>query len=80
MRWTVEPDVSKLDLPPVVGIDGDKSTAFVTRQAKCKETIEIDASESFSPTGAKLAFKWFQYKEIGSTLPLVSPTLDPPSY
>lgn len=64
--------MSKLELPPVVVVDGDRSTDFVTRKVKCSETIELDASDSASPSGAKLSFSWFQYKEIGSTLPVVS--------
>jgi hypothetical protein len=75
MRWTVEEDLSKLELPPVVVVDGDRSTDFVTRKVRCNETIELDASESVSPSGARLSFTWFQYKEIGSTLPVVSDLL-----
>ena len=53
-------------------IDGDDSTAFVIRRCQVSDTIGIDASATFSPDDAKLHYRWFQYKEIGSVLPIVS--------
>ena len=54
-------------------MDADKSAAFIERQAKVSETLEFDASASFSPQGGKLLFRWYQYKEVGSVYPIVSP-------
>lgn len=78
MKWTVA-DIGDLDLPPVVVVDGDQGGPdFVVRKVRCEETIEIDASGSYLPRYGKkrddgdLIFKWYQYKEIGSTLPFVS--------
>ena len=70
-RWTVEEDESKLELPPVVIVDGDDESTFIEREAKVSETLEFDASASYSPPGGQLRFKWYQYKEIGSVFPFV---------
>lgn len=59
-------------MPPVVIIDGDETTAFLGRQCVVSDTIEIDATATHSPDGAKLSYRWYQYKEIGSVLPIVS--------
>jgi len=70
-RWTVG-DRAEIQRPPVVIIDGDKTTAFVVRRCKVSDTIEIDATATYSPEGAQLLYRWYQYKEIGSVLPIVS--------
>lgn len=69
--WTID-DLDAIERPPVVDIDGDTSSKFVEKRCKVGETVNFDASQSYSPHGAKLSFKWYQYKEIGSVLPVVS--------
>lgn len=70
-RWTLD-DTDSIERPPIIIVDGDDSLIFIERQCKVSEILEFDASQSSSPHGAKLSFKWFQYKEIGSVLPIVS--------
>jgi hypothetical protein len=72
MRWTMEEDESKLQKPPVVVVNGDDSIKFITKQCSVGDTLEFDASGSYSPNGAKLTYKWFQYKEIDSYIGPVS--------
>lgn len=70
-RWTVEEDLSKLWSPPIVVVAGDYSQDFIYRKVKPSEIVEFDASASYSPNGGELTFKWFQYKEIDSVMPIV---------
>jgi len=70
-RWTIEESQSKLQLPPKVIVDGDETQAFVHRIVKPSEILEIDASASYAPDGSELSFRWFQYKEVDSVMPIV---------
>ena len=70
-RWTIEEDQSKLQLPPKIIIDGDDTQEFIYRKVKASETLKFDASSSHSPDGEELQFKWFQYKEVDSVMPIV---------
>jgi hypothetical protein len=70
-RWTIEESQSKLQLPPKVIVDGDGTQGFVHRIVKPSEILEVDASVSYAPDGSDLSFKWFQYKEVDSVMPIV---------
>jgi hypothetical protein len=70
-RWTIEESQSKLQLPPKVIVDGDGTQAFVHRIVKPSEILEVDASASYAPDGSELSFRWFQYKEVDSVMPMV---------
>ncbi len=67
-RWTL----GKGDKPPVVDVDGDSSSAFIKLTCKAGGDIKLDASQSRSPQEVGLSYKWFQYREVEDTQPVVS--------
>lgn len=64
--------MDQIQKSPEVILNGDDSTAFLIRQCKVSETIELDATATHSLNGEKLSFRWHQNKEIGSVLFIVS--------
>lgn len=75
IRWTLGDAIEK---PPVIVVNGVQGIQPITIPAKVSETIEIDASESFSSHGAKLSYKWMQYNEPNAYTPGVSLSMTRP--
>jgi hypothetical protein len=66
MDWCVQP-FEKANHAPVAAIDGDRTAAVLTREARAGDSLALSAARSSDPdTGQALRFKWWVYAEAGS--------------
>jgi len=62
MDWCVK-DFNNCNHAPVAVVNGSKDKKLLAINVKKKETITLDASQSFDPDKHKLSFEWLIYPE-----------------
>ena len=67
MQWTLPANISKANHHPIVSVNGSASLAPLNITAMAGSTITFNAGATSDPDGDSLSFKWFQYREPGST-------------
>ncbi|PYH45979.1 DUF1593-domain-containing protein [Aspergillus saccharolyticus JOP 1030-1] len=67
MQWTLPANESKANHHPVVVVNEYADLTPLVIASTPDATISLDASSTYDPDGDSLSFRWFQYKEPGST-------------
>ncbi|CAI7667383.1 unnamed protein product [Penicillium viridicatum] len=67
MQWTLPADISKANHHPVISVNGTVELAPLRINAAAGSSLTFDAAATSDPDGDSLSFKWFQYREPGST-------------
>lgn len=71
IKWSMDPDFAKANHHPVVVVNGAKDLTPVRIDAEAGSTVTLDAAGTYHPNGARLAFKWWHYREPSATQWLV---------
>jgi len=66
MDWTVN-DYEHANHRPVLEVNGTGGTGPIFLDVKVGEALTLDASASHDPDGQAIHYRWFHYKEAGST-------------
>ncbi len=64
--WTVKPDFSDANHPPVAIINNHTGRDFVYLSSPPGERVNLTAGGSVDPDGDKLSFQWWRYAEADS--------------
>ncbi|CAI7676052.1 unnamed protein product [Penicillium discolor] len=67
MQWSLPANISKANHHPVISVNGTAELAPLRINAAAGSSLTFDASATLDPDGDVLSFKWFQYREPGST-------------
>ncbi len=66
IAWTLSPKYRDANHAPIAVLNGDRSFAPVTIDAKFGRTIALSAAGSRDPDGNRLTYKWWIYGDAGS--------------
>ena len=64
--WSETADVSAVNHPPTVKINGEDKKTIVTLTGQSNTTIPLSAKGSQDPDGDSLTYQWFHYYEVGT--------------
>ncbi|KAJ5926900.1 hypothetical protein N7516_008673 [Penicillium verrucosum] len=67
MQWSLPANISKANHHPVISVNGTAELAPLRINAAAGSSLTFDAAATLDPDGDALSFKWFQYREPGST-------------
>ncbi|KAJ5406146.1 hypothetical protein N7465_007430 [Penicillium sp. CMV-2018d] len=67
MQWSLPANISKANHHPVISVNGTAELAPLRINAAAGSSLTFDAAATSDPDGDSLSFKWFQYREPGST-------------
>ncbi|RAK97318.1 DUF1593-domain-containing protein [Aspergillus ibericus CBS 121593] len=67
IQWTLPANESKANHHPVVVVNEDADLSPLVITSTPNATVSLDASGTYDPDRDGLSFRWFQYKEPGST-------------
>lgn len=90
MQWTLTPDFSNANHPPVLVVNGTESPRFLNLTVQPGASVVLDAGQSYDPdhpgTLDALSFEWYQYLEpteyvtVARAIPTVTlEALSPPA-
>lgn len=65
IAWSLTPSRASANHPPALVLQGQAGTGPVGVQVRPGQTVQMDASGSRDPDGDRLAFSWWQYREVG---------------
>lgn len=71
MAWA---DTGTGNTNPVVIVNGSKGTAPIYIYVRARETITLDASETFDPEGDSLSFSWWVQNEVSCPVEISDPS------
>ena len=67
MDWSTTNSYEKANHNPIAAFDNDKSRGYVNLRVKVGDKVELSAAGTSDPDGDKVSYRWFHYKEVGST-------------
>lgn len=67
MQWTLDGDFGSAKHAPIAVVSGDATLDSINMQVQPDAIVRLDASESWSPDGDELVFKWWHYREPSAT-------------